>query len=263
MTLGIPEYLLKGFENTLRLSNPVGLAITAGQAVMGQYPSKSDDGREIGAIVQDPNLGKTYYAGRNYGTQTPGSFLKIDPTRATQDPREQAIFRTIQEKLRSEAQPEQKSSAGSSSTSSSSSSGTTASAGTPPSPGRNPVSTEITQQTDPQLNRIFDELKKLTDPEYRAKVTQQDLEAEVKRALITNALSMRQSRESTRRQVELENIKAWRDLEAARIEANSRQAAALGAAVAISMQPNVGLVEALNKSYASAIGPYSNFTLKG
>jgi hypothetical protein len=262
----------KAAENILRFSNPVGLAYTLGQTFLGQYPGpgafaspKGD--REIGSKFDDPRFGTTYYAGSAYGTQTPGSFIKIDPTKATSDPREQAIFRTVQEQLRQKLAAESKppATSGSPQSGSSTSSGgvSAPSPGPAPKPGQPGVSTEVPQKVDPQIQSILSAIERFGSLEYRGAATQQDLEAEVKRGLITNALAMRQSRENTRRQVELENIKAWRDLESTRIEANSRQAASLGAAVALSMQPNVSYMDALQKTYASAMAPYTNFSLKG
>lgn len=260
----------KGLENILRFGTPQGLALTAGQALLGQYKGPFSDGQtsdaSIGRKVDDPRLGIRYYAGPNYGDQTPGSFVQIDPTRATSDPREQAELRTIQAQVRqglADAQKQlPKPSPNTAGTGPVQDTSRTASAGVPPLPGRNPVDTSVPQTTDPQLNKIFDELKRLTDPEYRAQVTQQDLEAEVKRALITNALSLRQTREKTRRETEIANIEAWRELEKARIQANSQQAAVLGIALAQSLAPNTGLMSAINSAYQSSLAPFNNFTLK-
>lgn len=265
------SYFGKGLENVLRFGNPIGLAVTAGQAMAGQYggpfPGGGVSADGIGRRIDDPRLGVRYYGGPNYGPQTPGAFVQIDPSRATTDPREQAELRTMQAQVRqglADAQKQQPkpSAAETSPADTSPAPARTASAGTPPSPGRNPVDTSVPQTTDPQLTRIFDELKKLTDPEYRAKVTQQDLEAEVKRALITNALSMRQTREKTRRETEIANIEAWRELERARIQANAQQATALGVAVAQSLAPNTGLMSAINSAYQASLAPFNNFTLK-
>ena len=261
----------KAAENVLRFGNPMGLAFTLGEVLTGRYPGPGGltppavGDRQIGSKVDDPRFGTTYYAGEAYGTQTPGSFIKIDPTRATSDPREQDIFRTVQQQLRQKLAAESKpaTTGGSTQSGTSSGGGTTApSSGPAPKPGTPAVSTEIPQKGDAQMDAILKTIKEWGSPENRAILTQQDLEAEVKRALITNALSMRQSRENTKRQVELANINAWRELESARIEANSRQAAALGAAVAMSMQPNVSYMDAMQKTYASAMAPYTNFSLK-
>ena len=260
----------KAAEQILRLSNPVGWAFTLHDVIKGKYPRPDGNtpfatgDRQIGSKVDDPRFGTTYYAGEAYGTQTPGSFIKIDPTRATSDPREQAIFRTVQQQLRQKLAAESKAATTGGSTRAGTSSGgaKAPSSGPAPKPDTPAVSTEIPQKGDAQMDAILKTIKEWGSPENRAIFTQQDLEAEVKRALITNALSMRQSRENTKRQVELANINAWRELESARIEANSRQAAALGAAVAMSMQPNVSYMDAMQKTYASAMAPYTNFSLK-
>jgi hypothetical protein len=100
------------------------------------------------------------------------------------------------------------------------------------------------------------------DPARAAQRAQLDTENFIKRSLITNALSMQQTRENTKRQVELKNIEAWKALEQARIEANTRQAMAFGQTVAASMIPNQGLGQVLNQAYANAMTPFTNFSVK-
>jgi hypothetical protein len=188
-------------------------------------------------------IGTQYYTGKNYGFQTPGALANIPVERTSSDRMEQAYFRELQKNLKNKdavdrQQADQRGQE------------------TPTSTGQ-PSQKPGAQKTDPEIDEYNKILRELTlNPELRAKLGAQDTAEFIKRSLITQALSLEQSRENTRRQLEVQNIQAWRDLERARIEANSRQALAFGQTIALAMVPNQGLMQGMNQAFANAMTPF-------
>jgi hypothetical protein len=229
---------------------------------------------EIGNSKKDTGLGlDTYYAGENYGYQSPGSFLKVDPTRATDDSGEQARIRAVQDRLRgdiarakgsSNIPPTDNAGGGSSNPGGGQVVPPADSSGQPKTgtvlPG--PVTPGPKQGEEKGPQDIWKEIVKQLDPEVAKQRAAIDTENAVRRMLVTNALSMRQSRENTARQVELKNIEAWKTLEQARIEANTRQTIATAQTIALSLTPNQGFSQALTQAYGAALRPFENTNLK-
>lgn len=82
------------------------------------------------------------------------------------------------------------------------------------------------------------------------------------KASILNAAIAQQGREQlTRRQLETENIKAWRDLETTRLQTQAQQMGALASVAFLAQQPNVGTMQALNEAFKGAYSPLPS--LKG
>lgn len=202
-----------------------------------------------------PNIGTKVYTGPRYGYQTIDTTRTMSPSEASANAAEQAEFRRLQQVLASrfggakkpaEVPPSKTETRG------------TETPTTEQMPSQRPAG----QATDPQIDYYNKILERVLDPELRGRLAAQDTKEAITRALVTSALSMRQSRENSRRQIEIENIQAWRDLERSRIEANARQAMALGSTIASSLIPNQGLAGVLTQAYQSAMSPFSNFALK-
>jgi len=211
-----------------------------------QIGAEKDFGRLVGTKV---------YTGPAYGYQTVDTALGLNPAKASPEAMDQAEFRRVQQVLRSNYAAAKKPPAEKPPS-------TVDQRGTEtPTPTGIPGQKPASQATDPQQDVYNEMLKKLLDPEYRAKLAAQDTEQAVRRALITNALAMRQTRENTQRQVQLKNIESWKELERARIEANTRQAIALQSTIAASMLPNQGLMAGMSAAYQAAMAPFQSFTL--
>jgi hypothetical protein len=203
-----------------------------------------------------PNIGTKVYTGPRYGYQTIDTAQTMNPEQAATDPTGQGEFRRVQQVLRERFAPPAKPEA---------KRPVDADTRTPETATTTGVQGQggATQTTDPQTDKYQQFIERLiTDPKLRAEFAEQDLQNYVRRALITEALGARSRRELTKREVELKNIDAWRALEQTRLQTNAQQAIAFGSTVAASMVPNQGLGQVLNQAYASAMAPFTSFTLK-
>jgi hypothetical protein len=79
--------------------------------------------------------------------------------------------------------------------------------------------------------------------------------AELERSIVTASLRDRGLQELSRRQIETENIRAWRDLQVARENARSNQAISLATTAYLSQIPNANVMEAMNKAMTAAMTP--------
>ena len=70
-------------------------------------------------------------------------------------------------------------------------------------------------------------------------------------------ISMEKSRENTTRQIELENIKRWREIELAKIEAQTRSAALTTGLMTMLQQPNANFINALSTASQSAASAFN------
>ena len=75
--------------------------------------------------------------------------------------------------------------------------------------------------------------------------------------------SMEKSRENTARQVELENIKRWREIGIAQIEAQTRSAALTTGLMTALQQPNVNFMGALSNAFDSGAAPFAGRVRRG
>lgn len=121
--------------------------------------------------------------------------------------------------------------------------------------------TTIPQEQDKTITDVLvPYLKELTDPERIAEVERNKLKNLLTSQFVTSALTREGEAARFQRDLEKENIQAWRDREVALIQANATQQAALG----------LGLISAFSppnaQSFAStlqaAMQPSSNFSLK-
>lgn len=238
------------------------LAAIAGAVSGGIKPQVRKPEAEETAEIQigtekdyGPNIGTKVYTGPKYGFQTIDTAQTMNPEQAAVDPTAQAEFRRVQQVLRERfappAKPETKRPVD-------------VDKRTPETRTDTGIGGQggAQQTTDPQINDLIQMLKGELDPERVRLRSDINLQEYVRRALINEALGARSRRELTKRQVELKNIEAWRDLEQTRMEANTRQSLAFGSAIAASMVPNQGLGSVLNAAYANAMAPFQNFTLK-
>ena len=119
-------------------------------------------------------------------------------------------------------------------------------------------STSITGQTknppmlSPELLEISRETRLAVATE-KAKdfERQQQIAAQYERG------SLEKSRLNTQRQVELENIKAWRDISQTKIEAQTRSAALYASLMSALQQPNVNFMGALSEAFNAGAAPFS------
>jgi hypothetical protein len=75
--------------------------------------------------------------------------------------------------------------------------------------------------------------------------------------------SMEKSRENTTRQIELENIKRWREIELAKIEAQTRSAALTTGLMTMLQQPNVNFMGALSTAFDAGAAPFAGRVRRG
>lgn len=76
-------------------------------------------------------------------------------------------------------------------------------------------------------------------------------------------ISMEKSRENTARQVELENIKRWREIGIAQIEAQTRSTALTAGLMTMLQQPNVNFMGALSTAFDSGAAPFAGRVRRG
>jgi hypothetical protein len=76
-------------------------------------------------------------------------------------------------------------------------------------------------------------------------------------------ISMEKSRENTARQVELENIKRWREIGIAQIEAQTRSAALTTGLMTMLQQPNVNFMGALSTAFDTGAAPFAGRVRRG
>ena len=119
-------------------------------------------------------------------------------------------------------------------------------------------STSITGQTQkppiisPDLERIQDKnIAALLEREALNFARQQQIASQYDRS------AQEKSRLNTQRQVELENIKAWRDISQTQIEAQTRSAALTASLMTALQQPNVNFMNAISDAFNAGAAPFS------
>ena len=104
---------------------------------------------------------------------------------------------------------------------------------------------------DPRLpfeyqERMFEKFLPLREAERKA---------ELERSIVTASLRDRGLLELSRRQIETENIRAWRDLQVARENARSNQAISLATTAYLSQIPNAGVMQAMSEAMKASMVP--------
>lgn len=87
----------------------------------------------------------------------------------------------------------------------------------------------------------------------QATLRETESQRELQRSIVTAALRDRGLKELSRRQIETENIKAWRDLQVAREQARAAQAISLANTAYLAQIPNTGVMEAMNNAMKGAM----------
>jgi hypothetical protein len=119
-------------------------------------------------------------------------------------------------------------------------------------------STSITGQTQ-KPPALPPELLELTREGRLAVATERakDFERQQQIAAQYERGSLEKSRLNTQRQVELENIKAWRDISQTQIEAQTRSAALTASLMTALQQPNVNFMNAISAAFNAGAAPFS------
>ena len=89
--------------------------------------------------------------------------------------------------------------------------------------------------------------------DYQIPMREAESQREIQRSIVTAALRDRGLKELSRRQIETENIKAWRDLQVAREQARAAQAISLANTAYLAQIPNTGVMDAMNKGMQAAM----------
>ena len=118
-------------------------------------------------------------------------------------------------------------------------------------------STSITGQTKnpPKLTS----LRELSREHYLniAAERVKDFERQKEILSLSDRSAQEKSRLNTQRQVELENIKAWRDISQTQIEAQTRSAALTASLMTALQQPNVNFMNAISDAFNAGAAPFS------
>ena len=118
-------------------------------------------------------------------------------------------------------------------------------------------STNIADQTqkDPKLTSLTE----LSREQFLNIVTERakDFERQKEILSLSDRSAQEKSRLNTQRQVELENIKAWRDISQTQIEAQTRSAALTASLMTALQQPNVNFMNALSEAFNAGAAPFS------
>jgi len=108
------------------------------------------------------------------------------------------------------------------------------------------------QKPDFDPNSLFQRTEDLIQ-KYLLPLRAEERQAELQRSIVTAALRDRGLKELSRRQIETENIKAWRDLQVARERARAAQAISLANTAYLAQIPNTGVMSAMNEAMKSAM----------
>jgi hypothetical protein len=91
--------------------------------------------------------------------------------------------------------------------------------------------------------------------QYFLPLREAERKAELERSIVTASLRDRGLQELSRRQIETENIRAWRDLQVARENARSNQAISLATTAYLSQIPNANVMQAMNEAMKASMAP--------
>jgi len=192
---------------------------------MGLEAFRNAAGRDVTTeppVGQAAKLGgrPVYYAGKNYGYQSPESYKKVFgayPKGYTPPEPEQ----------KKDDQAEAPASADT---------GTGAKA---PEGGPSLEGEGAEQTQEPITAEILERLDRYADPAYQEEISRIKTRNLIEAATVMSALRAPRERQKQAAEIERQNIQAWRDIRAAQIEANARQQMALGLATVSAMTPNL------------------------
>jgi hypothetical protein len=119
-----------------------------------------------------------------------------------------------------------------------------------------PPTTGPKEQTEPVIDQATKFSKEILEQYVPYELLRNKL---LSQQSVLNAAIAQQGREQlTRRQLETENIRAWRDLETKRLETQAQQAAAVASVAYLAQQPNVSTMQAFNEAFKAASAPLPN-----
>jgi hypothetical protein len=127
----------------------------------------------------------------------------------------------------------------------------------PPQPATFPESKDSPLETQkPDLNPrdVFDYQERILS-NFFLPLRREEQARELERSIVTARLRDRGLKELSRRAIEQENIRAWRDLEVARQQAMSNQAIALANTAYLSQIPNTGFMQAMAETMKASTQP--------
>ena len=123
---------------------------------------------------------------------------------------------------------------------------------TPPAPVQLPKG-NIPQTTDTPVSKAQSEVEKILGKAPELEMLRSELLN--RQNIVTAGLRQQGLKELTRRQLEQENIKAWRDIRLTQIQTASQQAAAVAAAAYYSQLPNPQIMNAYTEAIKGSMLP--------
>jgi len=248
---------------------PAAVASEIGYALFPKKQETKDKDQAIGSVVSYLN-DRPYeiYAGKDYGPQSIGSYMKLRQTDPNRFPRPMGLG-AIQPKP--EVKPPAAPAAPATNPDWQTSGGgavpplsdTTTNWGTAQDVETGTFPTDVrTPGREPGFEEIVELLKTQLSPEARREATNEAIRQFVATSTISQALGAEKSRERYKREVELERIKQWTDLAKTTQQTNLLSQALLGQALIASQQPSVALADVLSKGTQAAQSVLGGFQLK-
>lgn len=247
---------------------PAAVASEIGYALFPKKQETKDKDQAIGSVVSYLN-DRPYevYAGKDYGPQSIGSYMKLRQTDPNRFPRPMGLG-AVQSKPKAKppaapaTNPDWQTSGGGAvpplldDTTTAWGTAQDVSTGTFPAEARRSGS-------EPGFETILDFLKETLSPEGATLRTNEAIRQFAATTAISQALGAEKSRERYKREVELERIKQWTDLAKTTQQTNLLSQALLGQALIASQQPSVALADVLSKGTQAAQSVLGGFQLKG
>lgn len=115
---------------------------------------------------------------------------------------------------------------------------------------------------DKGIQDLLAELKKQSDPAYRAEMLRQNVEAQQTLGEGTTENYLRKQAIVNAGRVEQENVKAWRDITTAQYNRDATLAMAMAQTAYLAATPNVSVMEALNAATKAGAAPFQSITVK-
>lgn len=249
------------------LFGPLAVANEASYALFPRNKASENKERAVGTVVSYLN-DQPYeiYAGKDYGPQTVGSYLKLRQAAPDQFPRPAGLG-AVQPKPQAKAptppatNPDWQT--GTSGGAVPPLGDATADWGTAQDVETGTFPTEArTPGKEPGFEEIVELLKTQLSPEARREATNEAIRQFVATSTISQALGAEKSRERYKREVELERIKQWTDLAKTTQQTNLLSQALLGQALIASQQPSAAMADVLGKGTQAAQSVLGGFQLK-
>ena len=115
---------------------------------------------------------------------------------------------------------------------------------------------------DKGIQDLLAELKKQSDPAYRAEIMRQNTETQRILGEETTENYLRKQAIVNAGRVERENVAAWRDITTAQYNRDATLAMAMAQTAYLAATPNVSVMEALNAATKAGAAPFQSITVK-